>query len=64
MELPVCSTCNDQISSDLAYINSEGDIACTECVEKMSAGQRRPFQRVKIKRLRERWGGVKPRKSP
>ncbi len=59
MELPVCSKCNDQISSDIAFINSEGDIACTECVEKMPTTKRSSYHRVKIRRLRERWGGIR-----
>ena len=59
MELPMCTKCHDHISSDVAYINSEGDIACTECVEKMPATQVPPFHRVKIQRLSERWGGIR-----
>ena len=59
MELPVCSKCNDQISSDMACITSEGDIACTECVEKMPEEQRLPFHRVNIQRLSERWSGLR-----
>lgn len=58
MELPVCSKCHDQISSDVAYINGAGDIGCTECVEKMPESERRPYHRIQIKRLRERWGGM------
>ncbi|MFQ6103022.1 MAG: hypothetical protein ACE5OP_01875 [Candidatus Glassbacteria bacterium] len=59
MEFPVCSKCHDQISVDMAYINSDGDVACTECMEKMPEEQRLPFHRVNIRRLRERWRGIK-----
>jgi recombinational DNA repair protein (RecF pathway) len=59
MECPVCSECHDEITSDVACITSEGDIVCTECVEKKPEAERYAFHQVNIRRLRERWRGMR-----